>query len=420
MRDFVAKRARFRNGERLSVLMHQGMPVQLAVLFLNRYRARGNAANTIHQVCEFLAMLHNHLAGQHVDLWERLCSGRFLSAPELDSFAMAAQFKVKDLDEDQGRDIEPRSVVNLERARLRRTRDVEAQTPVGPSSHANRIRYAHKYLVFATDYVRPMLPAERAAQFSAEVRRGLDALYAQIPKVSNRATINARTGMSEDHELRLLDLIRPDSPLNPWKSAFVKARNELIVVLLLAGGMRRGELLGLQIRDIMSSSSTLQILRRPDAKEDGRVVQPNTKTRDREIPLSTGVMRRLESFISNDRRAIKKARRIPQIFTSDEGEALSSQSLSQIFVDLRTACPELPPRLSAHVMRHTWNERFSEYADKAAMTPAEEENARSEHQGWVQGSLTSGTYTRRHARAKARKLALEMQDTLERNLDGRG
>lgn len=76
MRDFVAKRIRLRSGERLSVLMHQGMPVQLAVLFLNRYRTRGSAASTVHQVCEFLALLHNHLAGLGVDLWERLTAGR--------------------------------------------------------------------------------------------------------------------------------------------------------------------------------------------------------------------------------------------------------------------------------------------------------------------------------------------------------
>lgn len=419
MRDFVAKRIRLRSSERLSVLMHRGMPVQLAVLFLNRYRTRGSAANTVHQVCECLAVLHNHLAGLQVDLWERLSSGRFLSTAELDSFALAAQFTLRANDVALESKAGATTVVNLERARFRRTKDLETLATVDPSSHANRIRYAHKYLTFATDYVRPMLPADCASEFSVDVKRGLDALYAQIPRVSHRATIHARTGISKEHEIQLLDLIHPDSPANPWKSHFVKTRNELIVALLLAGGMRRGELLGLQIPDIVGSSGTLRILRRADAKEDSRVNQPNTKTRDREIPLSPGILRRLESFISTERRSIKKARRIPQIFTSDEGDALSMQSISQIFIDLRTACPDLPRRLSAHVMRHTWNERFSEYADEMGLSAAEEENARSEHQGWVQGSSSSGTYTRRHTRAKARKLALSMQDKLERHLDGR-
>ena len=56
-----------------------------------------------------------------------------------------------------------------------------------------------------------------------------------------------------------------------------------IVVLLLAGGMRRGELLGLQIRDIIASSSSIQILRRADSKDDAR---PNGPRRERSTTRS--------------------------------------------------------------------------------------------------------------------------------------
>jgi hypothetical protein len=63
MTRFVAKRVRFRNGERHSVLSRRGsLPVHEATLYLARYRKRGRAANTIHAVCTVLALLYRELA----------------------------------------------------------------------------------------------------------------------------------------------------------------------------------------------------------------------------------------------------------------------------------------------------------------------------------------------------------------------
>ncbi|HEV7814807.1 MAG TPA: hypothetical protein VGP06_06850 [Janthinobacterium sp.] len=60
---------------------------------------------------------------------------------------------------------------------------------------------------------------------------------------------------------------------------------------------------------------------------------------------------------------MKAARAIPQILVSDEGDALSQASIDKLFAQLREACPGLPAKLTSHVMRHTWNERFSEQAE---------------------------------------------------------
>jgi hypothetical protein len=56
MVEYVAKRVKFRNGERHSVLSRRGgLPVHEATLYLAKYRTRGRAANTIHAVCMSLA-----------------------------------------------------------------------------------------------------------------------------------------------------------------------------------------------------------------------------------------------------------------------------------------------------------------------------------------------------------------------------
>jgi len=48
MTSYIAKRVRFRNGERLSVLtVAYGLPVHEVTLHLESFRKRGRAANTI-------------------------------------------------------------------------------------------------------------------------------------------------------------------------------------------------------------------------------------------------------------------------------------------------------------------------------------------------------------------------------------
>jgi integrase len=180
--------------------------------------------------------------------------------------------------------------------------------------------------------------------------------------------------------------------------------------------MRRGELLGLQIGDLVTNQPKLRIYRRADAQEDKRLNQPNSKTHDREIEFRPSIMKRLSQHINVDRNAIRRARTIPQVFVSDEGDALSLASIDKIFMQLREACPGLPVELTSHVMRHTWNERFSEQADKIGLTEVAEQHARNSQQGWNDDSKTSATYTRRHTRRKGQEISLKLQERLDDTL----
>ncbi|MFN4267094.1 MAG: hypothetical protein ACK4F8_15260 [Aquabacterium sp.] len=70
MPRYVAKRFRFQNGEHHSVLKGpDGLPVHAVTLFLQKFRKRGRAANTIHAVCQCLALLYRELdANLRVDI----------------------------------------------------------------------------------------------------------------------------------------------------------------------------------------------------------------------------------------------------------------------------------------------------------------------------------------------------------------
>ncbi|WP_328807355.1 tyrosine-type recombinase/integrase [Paraburkholderia elongata] len=351
-----------------------------------------------------------------VNLLDRLAEGRFLSVAELNRLASAAQYRVQDLDAD-AQDESKSNVIHIARMGLRRKSGVSERQPVDVGTQASRLRYIADFLAFISDYVGSTLPKEAKRELKAESEQALTAFREHVPPVSRRAKLNSRVGLSQEEEDRLVSVVHPDSPDNPWDRGFVRQRNWLIVVLLLATGMRRGELLGLQIGDLHPSQPKLLIIRRADAVEDPRRIQPNTKTYDREIELTPAIMRKLWSYINKVRRKIKAARAIPQVIVSDEGAPLSQASIDKIFAQLREACPGLPVTLTSHVMRHTWNERFSEQAETMGLTDAVEEKARNSQQGWSDNSKMAAIYTRRHTAKKGREISLKLQERLDDKLD---
>jgi hypothetical protein len=50
---------------------------------------------------------------------------------------------------------------------------------------------------------------------------------------------------------------------------------------------------------------------------------------------------------------------------ADDGQPLSLKSIDKIFVQIRESYPGLAVTLTRHVMRHTWNDRFSEQGVRA-------------------------------------------------------
>lgn len=415
MTQYIAKRLRLSSGERISVLQREsGLPVHEATLFLDRFRTRGRAANTIHFVCSTLTLVHRELDVAGINLLERLRNAQFLSRPELNRLAMAAQYKIDDHSEEGGKTT--KGTISIHRVHPKINPSKKAKDLVDITTRAKRLGYMASYLQFLSDYMKATLSRQQAQDLADATHIGMQAFYAEIPSIRRRVKVGARIGLSIEEQTKLLDTIHPDSSENPWKRGFVQKRNWLIVVLLLATGMRRGELLGLQIKDLDANSPKLMILRRPDKTEDPRIHEPNTKTAERIVELTPSIMRALWKHINIDRYAIKQARKYPQLVVSESGEPLSHSSIDLIFRQIRQACPGLPVQLTSHVLRHTWNERFSEQADALGLSPEEEQKARNEQQGWADNSQMGMTYTRRHTARKGRELALRLQQKLDEKI----
>lgn len=360
-----------------------------------------------------IALLHNILEFCGVDLFGRLRQGEFLSATEVNRIADLALQRAGHLDvDDPVAQATNRKVVSFEKARMRHRGETN-RVAIKNATAAMRIKHMRDYLQSCVEHASGALSFEKASSLKSAATDVLDALLAHAPKVRKRNRLGARLALDEATEARLLEVIRPDHPENPWRHEFVRNRNQLIVLLSLGLGIRRGELLGLRVDDIHANKAKIDIARRADSAADPRIKQPNAKTFDRTVDVSTGLLQLLLKFINRDRNAIKAARKHPYIFVSDEGAPLSWDSISKLFATLRQSIPELPRELVHHVLRHGWNYHFSKVADQMGMKPEEEAKARAYQQGWSLHSGTSQTYTTRHTREKGREVELKHQQRLE-------
>ena len=238
----------------------------------------------------------------------------------------------------------------------------------------------------------------------------MGAINARMPRNANKNDLDARQGLSFEETTQLLESVKLDAELNPWKGEFVRVRNRLIVHLLLNLGLRKGELLGIKVSDVNLEKNEVTIYRRADDVEDPRSIQPNAKTKARILPIDQELAQALHIYVVKYRRTFSGARKHPFLFVANgTGAPLSIAAIDVVFSDIKNKSPSAFNRLSAHILRHTWNDKFSEVMDKQGIGEAKEEEARSYAMGWKPGSGTAKVYTRRHVRQKANEASLALQ-----------
>jgi integrase len=423
---YLIKMVVLESGERLPMLCQRssGLPLFEATLYaLTELRARNRASATILQALRAVMVLCLVLDRLGIDLDQRLSEGRLLELGDVDEVARWCCLPLEAFSTD-----EPKSkhasekVVSFEKARMREFRATRAE--VDPATAAVRIHYIRDYLKW------------RAAAQLLKLRRGsnsdnyaalklnsdivLGVLNERIPSSRGRNHLRQRQGMSESELATLIEVTQPTSPDNPWKGVHARERNALIVRWLLTLGVRRGELLGIRVRDLDFQTNEVLIARRADDPNDPRRLEPNTKTRDRLLALNEDLSVLTRRYITGARRRFEGARRHEYLFVANgTGVPLSLGGLNKLFVVLRTKCPNLPDELCPHVFRHTWNDEFSALMDKQKVSEETEKKMRARLMGWSETSDTAAAYTRRHTARRAREASLMLQNGLKTpNRDG--
>jgi integrase len=404
------------SGERLPILLNSdtGSPLfEPTVYSLTELRARNRAAATIEQALRAVLVLYRFTHSHGIDLSARLAEGRLLQLGEIDELVRHCRLRL-------GASGHSDASVAASVLRARSTdsvwmRSAPAPLEVDASSAALRLRYIRDYVRWlATDrlqHIERSDPAHVALLGEAELVVRL--LGQRIPSTASRDFVGQRQGLSPEALARLNEVVSASSAENPWKGAHARERNALIVHWLRSLGLRRGELLGIRILNINFQANEVRITRHADDPEDPRTRQPNTKTYGRLVPLDDELAQLTRQYIMGARRAIAGARKHDYLFVANgTGAPLTLGAVDHIFTALRRKYPDLPSDLSAHVLRHTWNDRFSELMDEKGVPEEIEHKMRSRLMGWSETSKTASTYTRRHVHKRAREAALQLQRSI--------
>lgn len=380
-------------------------------------RGKNLASATIEQALRSIIVLYLVLRKHKINLTERLRAGLLLEPEECEAIAKAAKLKVSatanDVFDHEETDSHGagRRVVTLEkfRAAMRvrdRDSDVKAETT------AIRMEYIRSFLNWRSN--REILRAKGERKASLIVLRDLvDAeLKNKTPTVSGHATLGDRMGIDRDSQTHLLSIATPTHPLNPWSGNFIRVRNQLIVNAFLALGVRRGELLGLRIADLDPRKQEIVILRRPDDADDPRLNEPNTKTRDRVLPLSADLYRLVKAYLPLRYDIVRGAHTF--LFVANTGEPLSKSGLNRLF----RALDGLPnfTKIEPHILRHTFCETLADDLHSAGEGDAEILGYLRRLGGWSDTSNTPRRYTKRFAQERAHEASLSMQRKLFMNV----
>lgn len=402
------------NGERLPLLCSSltGEPLYEPLLYaLTELRATNKAVNTLRQALRAIQLLQLVLQELDVDLSARLAGGQSLALAEVEAVARAASLTMDELaDEDEAPS--PMNVFRLEAARARdqaRTFD-----EVAPGTKSIRLHYIRHYLDWLAKStllrLDPVKPVFGALRMSSQVVSAT--LRERMPGTGSRNTENAREGLAPDELARVKQVIAVDSTENPWKGRHNRVRNNLMVRWYQLVGVRRAELLNVRVSDINFQRCEVLVARRPDAPDDPRKEQPLVKTADRSFPVDPELLADTHNYIRTQRRSLPGARKHGYLFVAyPTGRPLSLSAVNLVFQQLRTR-DGLPNTLSPHVVRHSWNDAFSDYADKEGLSPEVERKTRARAMGWSETSETAAKYTRRHTRRKSRESLIQMQEKL--------
>lgn len=422
---YAIKTLVFSSGERFPVLLSSatGQPLFESTIYsLVELRATNKATNTIEHMLRAVMVLLLFLDVKRIDLEERIRGGQVLDISEIDALVRLCRLplvqQVSSSDTRQG-DISAPRVASMEQFRLPKQRSQGAE--VCGHTAANRIRVIRDYIDWFVKWhlSRFTISGDVHAKLVSACQRCRDALNARMASPMGRNTIGKREGASPEVIARLLEVISPASPDNPWLGGHVKTRNELLVHWMLGLGVRRGELLNIKISDIDFRREEVTIARRSDDPADPRRNQPRVKTRDRKLPLAPALCHMAYEYVVKVRCKVQGARRHEFLLVADRsGEPMSLSSLNRVFADLREKCSGLPDNLEPHVLRHTWNDEFSRRMDEAGTGEAEEQQMRSFLMGWSPTSNSAATYTRRHVRKKAQQVSLRMQAEQVKGMPG--
>ncbi|MEH3116786.1 MAG: site-specific integrase [Methylorubrum populi] len=357
-------------------------PVLYAV---TRLRYSGKAVGTMMGRARSVALFHDWAASREIDVLQRLQGLSFFSLVEIEGL---------------------RRTLKLASPGTRRG-DAEVSSKVWIDRCKNVAAYIAWHAEFGFDKL------DRKDPWLPEARRRLEDCSAWLVDDLPTPIQTGREGLTEVEQVALLRAIVPGSPSNPFERRN-QVRNFALVLSYYELGLRLSEALAMKTVDLRleGPTPTAMVVRRADDPDDPRARQPLVKTKARPLPVSRALALLLSQWVTDhraDKERYPKVRKTPFLFVSHFGTPLTKDAVGLIFRTLRS-CPGVPSNFSPHILRHTWNDRFSKLAGELELREAVELQTRNFLMGWSDTSMQGLAYSRRAIKDEADRLMLRMQE----------
>jgi integrase len=388
--------ALFQSGERFPVLLHREtlQPAVLATRYIVDECRENSQASTLLRSVRVLKWLYEWCEATGIELESRLRQARLPTAAEITGFCRHLRArKIPD-----GRNFAERA-------------EPEVISTLSPATFNFYLSVVERFLIWAAYEFFPVgLPA-RARETVETSRERLQRAF-RSNKLGGKP-LRTRLGLSDQEVAELREVVRPGHRRNPFKPV-VQFRNYVVVELMLATGLRRGEVLKVKLSHLpVGPKSTLTVQRTPGDKDDTRRNEPAVKTREREIPIAKPLAVELWRYAQKHRKPGKH----PYLFTSQrDGAPLDVAGVNWIFSCIVRRCfPHLRGKLHPHNIRHTFNNRLMVKARELGWSDDRQQKVQTYLNGWAEGSIMPEIYTRAVIEAQAMELAEKYQAELYRS-----
>lgn len=361
-----------------------------------------------------LAFVFRHFEAAGIDLPERIQSGELLTRAEYGAFERACRFKAKS---EQAKHDPANKVVKMAQWSSKQLdRYLHASTAaeeyVGSAATKGRLRRFLGYLrwlynLYHGDCSPPQDLIHRFVQFEHWVNEDARKLRDQ-----NHVTKDPYLSViPDDVFVRLLGCIAPEASDNPFKGS--RRRNSLMIWIFNDTGMRKGALAKLKLADVVEDWETprLRINRTPNDPDDPRKRRPSQKTNAGTVPISHELMAALRYYRDHIRAHYPAAQQHDFLFVSEKGKTkgqpLTIRGIDYLFAVLSES---LGFHVTAHILRHKWNDLFSEKGKALGIDPAVLEDVRKVAMTWSENSTMGSVYNKKHLAALAKKISAARQD----------
>jgi len=373
---------------------------------LTVHRNRGAAFGTLQLYAKCLCRIYSWAEARHCELDQRMLERNWLVDWELHSLADVLSVQVRGGLSEPKR-FRKRPGGNVEQFLGSKTAEAPLvlQTTIGA-----RMNLVADYLRWLGQEGVNRAPFAAKTIHTANLNDMVQGLVAKTP-INHEHNKRRHKGYDQDGVRRLLEVVTPGHPENPWRRAEVQRRNHMIVHMLFTFGLRVGELCALYVRDINFQAQVLAVARRPDDPNDPRGRNaPHQKTRARVMALE---LIDLIKAYKQIRKAHDTALKHPYLLVSAwDGMPLSIAAIEKAFRELRENVPGLPVKLTPHLLRHAWNYEWSILCKEKGISDDLADQMRKTLMGWKMSSTMPQRYNAAYIQERADECSLEVQRRL--------